>query len=373
MDMNRYLDSAVECSLPEGLSAWTYGIFDVPEVYNDMVAVVWSGIFSCAMESRKLFGGILPPGMPAIYPNHRGHGCPDDCSDNIISYPGIIEDIRTVSDFASGIGFTKILNVYFSVSCPPGFADMIESVNNGHPRKDATIFISPPDKFYRYVPFAFRVGSGIARNGKWTPKFISSAYREAVKRFVRKNFHQMDDGVTRMRYMDIEKDMEGILRGLNGFPYISETYADAGDELRGRSIMVAYGDKELTIPVPHILNFAETLRRKGADVKEVCCKGSGHWVTAKGNPKDVRILDIDADMEKVNFLSNAVYGLLNEWGILKPCAEEDLMTIGERVKYCSGLLEAEPDGFYTKRNLEGDGTLVRIPRKPLYPSGPHTG
>lgn len=346
---------------PFGLTAWTYGIWDGTEHYNDTVAVFWPGMFSCARESRELFGDILPPDIPAIYVNHRGHGHPDDYSEGIISFPGMLEDIRMVSEFVRQIGFRKHVQVYYSVSCPPGFVDLVKYAHLDLPKQDMTIFISPPDDFYKYVPRPFKIGSFLARNG-WIPGIIPNTYCEEIKKYAGENFVQIDPNDLRMRYMRIGDNPKGILCELRGFPYISRTYAGAGNELEGEHTMVVYGGDELTIPVQDILNFTETLRRRGADVEEVCMRDSGHWVTAEGNPKDVRILKIDVDEKKVADLRKPVYDCLDEKRILKPCGEQDLITTENDIKVYSALLEAKPYSFDIKRDPEGEGTLLCISR-----------
>ncbi|MBW1839663.1 MAG: hypothetical protein JRI49_06970, partial [Deltaproteobacteria bacterium] len=68
------------------MTARTYNIWEnmfENEPIMDTVGVVWSGLFSCAMESKEMLGGILPSDMPLIFPNHRGHGYPEDFSDGV--------------------------------------------------------------------------------------------------------------------------------------------------------------------------------------------------------------------------------------------------------------------------------------------------
>jgi hypothetical protein len=355
----------------KGLTARSCGIFGnydetytFQETYNDGIAVIWSGLLQNGLEAKELFGRILPPGMPVIYPTHRGHGTPDEYSDGIISFPGIREDIQKVLYLTGKMGFRKRIKVYNSISCPAGLAELIESANyddsvkNKIPRQDATIFISPPDHVRDYLPRSIRKGCDIARS-KIIPRWFANLYYASLVAVARKMFEQMGDGVTRTRYMDIQHDTEKILLGLDSFPRISELYAGHGNELEGDSILVIYGLHDGIIPQEDFHKFIETLKRRGADVK-VVPMNSGHRVTAPNGSADPRSLDVEVDEGKVTDLNGIVSRWLYENSIFKPCGEEDLMDMTKSAEKYSDISKAEFYISYPKRYPEDDGLTLRI-------------
>jgi len=342
------------------MTARTYNIWEnmfENEPIMDTVGVVWSGLFSCAMESKEMLGGILPSDMPLIFPNHRGHGYPEDFSDGVISFDGVIEDIKTVSDFTREMRYRKLLHIFNSVSCPPGFVYLINSESEII-KQDASVFISPPDNVYKHMPLPFKLGSFATRND-YVPNFVANGCLKLL-RYVATHRHEQIDDDARMRFMNIKYNPAGILSGLKGFPHISEKYKEIDNRLKQHPTMVIYGTNDEIVPQEDILNFIRTLKRAGADVAEIPIY-SGHRITGVDSDNPTQIA-ARVDENKIDILSGDVYEWFDKNNILEPPEKEDLISMEEQIERYSNS-KTKPYCFFPEGCTEG-GALLRITRDP---------